>query len=355
MKPENRVSRARQRRTGFSFTEVLFAIMILGIGFIMIAAIFPAALTQTRLTGEEANAAVMARASVNYIENVFQRPTGQPVGSTQILIVPPTAFAGITPPAVATAYPFTEPGRVLSFRDGRLTLASGVGANVVPLSFDQGERLWEAMRQNQILASDPRLAWVPMFRRDRVIATMGGVPQDSSYAQIIIIAAEIRNRTQYDPVRDTRRGAGDSATWPANLEPAAVGVTIQNSTPPSPDQIVFNDRLGLLRAAPGAFVVISDDGGPSGGPVGAMNGRIFRLGNLVEGATDTYELAPGGDIPFNEPTLPATNATRTMVAMILGRGYADPDNPTQGGSDPVFEGPAQDVSIYTTFVRVPGN
>ena len=31
---------------GFSFTEVLFAVMILGIGFIMVAAIFPVAIQQ---------------------------------------------------------------------------------------------------------------------------------------------------------------------------------------------------------------------------------------------------------------------------------------------------------------------
>ena len=35
------------RHRGFSFTEVLFAVIILGIGFIMIAAIFPVALMQS--------------------------------------------------------------------------------------------------------------------------------------------------------------------------------------------------------------------------------------------------------------------------------------------------------------------
>src|SRR5215210_7149339 len=53
---------------GFSFTEVLFAVMILGVGFIMIAAIFPVAIQQTRTTGEESNAAAIARGAVKFIE-----------------------------------------------------------------------------------------------------------------------------------------------------------------------------------------------------------------------------------------------------------------------------------------------
>ena len=43
----------RPARRGFSFTEILFAVMILGIGFIMIAAIFPVALQQTETSQAE--------------------------------------------------------------------------------------------------------------------------------------------------------------------------------------------------------------------------------------------------------------------------------------------------------------
>src|SRR5689334_12002195 len=35
---------------GFTFTEILFALMILGIGFIMVAAMFPVAIRQTQQT-----------------------------------------------------------------------------------------------------------------------------------------------------------------------------------------------------------------------------------------------------------------------------------------------------------------
>src|SRR5215218_4301657 len=59
---------ATAARRGFSFTEVLFAVMILGIGFIMVAAMFPVAIQQTRTTAEEGNAAAVARGAVKLIE-----------------------------------------------------------------------------------------------------------------------------------------------------------------------------------------------------------------------------------------------------------------------------------------------
>src|ERR1700722_4164861 len=48
-------------RRGFSFVEILFAVMILGIGFIMIAGIFPVAIHQTQSNGDETIAATTAR------------------------------------------------------------------------------------------------------------------------------------------------------------------------------------------------------------------------------------------------------------------------------------------------------
>jgi len=52
-----RITRAPQFRAGYSFTEVMFAVVVLGIGFIMIAAMFPVAIQQSQLTSEETTAA----------------------------------------------------------------------------------------------------------------------------------------------------------------------------------------------------------------------------------------------------------------------------------------------------------
>src|SRR3954469_6739142 len=46
---------------GFSLTEVMFAVIVMGIGFIMVAAMFPVSISQSRLTVEETTAAALAR------------------------------------------------------------------------------------------------------------------------------------------------------------------------------------------------------------------------------------------------------------------------------------------------------
>ena len=53
-------------RRGFSFPEVLFAVAVLGIGFIMVAAIFPVAIMQTQAAMEETVGTAVARNGVSY-------------------------------------------------------------------------------------------------------------------------------------------------------------------------------------------------------------------------------------------------------------------------------------------------
>src|SRR4051794_10456175 len=65
----------RRRQTGFNFSEVLFAVMILGIGFIMIAAIFPVALLQSKTTVEETVASTAARGGVNFVQTAANNTT----------------------------------------------------------------------------------------------------------------------------------------------------------------------------------------------------------------------------------------------------------------------------------------
>src|SRR3954452_4683149 len=55
----------RFQRQAFSFAEVMFAVVILGIGFIMVAAIFPVAIQQTQTTNEESMGAAASREGMN--------------------------------------------------------------------------------------------------------------------------------------------------------------------------------------------------------------------------------------------------------------------------------------------------
>ncbi len=123
----------KRRRGGFSFTEILFAVMVLGIGFIMIAAIFPVAIKQTQATSEETNAATIAKGGVDYFEKIATNA------------VMPTTTSNPGPGMVVAADSSTGGGNT---------------------SF------WSALEGNMILPSDPRYAWVPMYKRD-IDATTG--------------------------------------------------------------------------------------------------------------------------------------------------------------------------------------
>src|SRR5439155_14838271 len=70
------------RRRGYSFPEVLFAVVVLGIGFIMIAAIFPVAISQSKATADETTAAALARSAVTELSRVAddnRSPAPQPI------------------------------------------------------------------------------------------------------------------------------------------------------------------------------------------------------------------------------------------------------------------------------------
>ncbi len=57
---QTQILRPGHRRSGFSFAEVMFAVVILGVGFVMVTAVFPIAVEQTRSTADDAAAAQLA-------------------------------------------------------------------------------------------------------------------------------------------------------------------------------------------------------------------------------------------------------------------------------------------------------
>src|SRR4051812_33115754 len=106
------------RRGGFSFVEVLFAVIVLGIGFIMIAAVFPVAISQTKTTTDETAAAAIAREGVNYLQNIPGSTTAMP--ATDLGAIPPigaAAAASLSTTTIAGGATVTVPGKVLTFRD----------------------------------------------------------------------------------------------------------------------------------------------------------------------------------------------------------------------------------------------
>jgi type II secretory pathway pseudopilin PulG len=332
----------RHFRLGFSFTEILFAVMILGIGFIMVAAMFPVAIRQTEANSQETITASVARAGNSFLDQVgatlvispFPGPNGPVTGSALL----PTFTA--VPPLVAmpaNQSALAIPGQVWSFSDGRDTLSVQLGATGTAVAHPT--YLWRLVAKNLIQATDSRFAWVAMYKRDFIEQGPPGGPNPATqsivpapYAQVIMIGVHSRVKQNYDPVLDVQ--------IPSPLKPLLLsGATISaGSVTPGPTIKFGGATSGAVTE--NSYVVISDDGN-TGINAGAYNGRIYRLGTINTGGRNPiWNFAPGQGPGINDPAIASASV------FVLGQGI-DPNN--AGG----FSGGAQDVTVYTTYVQTP--
>jgi hypothetical protein len=381
-------------RLGFSFAEVMFAVIVLGIGFIMIAAIFPVAISQSKATNDETAAASFARTEVDSLQNVLTDAD----------------LPALTPIAASFGVGSHIFGQVYSLRDpqpdpspGTLYPWLNVNSPARPgwLASDQ---LWDKSKGTLISSSDPRFGAVVLYRRDATVAS-ATTTAASPYVQLYVIATQVRNRSLYDPTTlgvDVSTKSTPLPTTPpmVNLQarPVKVAISAKTSTTTNAagvDLIAFesgNASAQLANAAgadEGCFVIIARDNitGPAAAPpgsnnIGRMNGRIYRVGarrtdldnntTIFPGVTKSlvFELVPGGDftpdpgfngslggigarqpddicaLGINSAEGTATTFSGRADAFIVGRNL----QPGSTLANPIFEGPAQDISIYTTFI-----
>ncbi len=337
-------------RPGFSFTEILFAVMILGIGFIMVAAIFPVAIQQTALTGDETVAAAIAREGTNAITSI-----------NNSALLPPTVS---NPPSITAAANQRVIGQVWSLHDERMVnwTPSAPAPGVL-----QRDLTWNAISGNLILPMDRRYAWVGMYKRD---GTWNGPTPNQiipdPYAQVIIIGVQCKNRSAYDPTVDLDRAPNVSPQQPATLEPAMMTASLEAANSSSGAAVMSFPKVPndghTDRLAPGAFVVISDDNlinysNPTYHQyAGQFNGHVYRLGNLRPDISTAdmvvYDLAPGYDA-FPDPGISNNvQEVKNAQVMVVGRGFANPALPNNGSSLLQFDGVVQDVAVYVTYIRV---
>lgn len=300
---------------GFSFTELLFAVMILGIGFILVAAIFPVGLAQTKSNFDETHTAALARSGA------------------------------------------AEVGRVAydtDFTSGILTPLQTLNNNTSATS-----RIAHA---NMISPSDPRYAWVGLYRK---------VSGSDKTAQLCMVLV---NRSQ--PFIGTISGANndsfDIADSVRPLEPRRVSVDIENgvatiSAPANPIP-QGGEASNAEAAAPGTFVVIAIDNLANNSDItdsqdraaanGRLNGRMYRLG--AQTATNTFEMFPGSDFvaetfsydhdgdPGTADRVVTIPSIRNATAYIVGRNRIN----STGNANQDFEGTTMDVAYYTTFISL---
>jgi hypothetical protein len=315
-------------RRAFAFTEILFAVMILGLGFIMIAAMFPVTISQTQATVQETAAAGTARAAY---ESLARLSSLDKLDAT-----------GNGPLAQCPLWPINAVGGP----QGKANVAQA----------------WAALAGNFINSQNPRYGWTALYRRSST---------DNGAAQVIIITTQNRSRGEYlfpNPGNAFNDILRPKATVEAVLEPKLVYVTQINVRADGAD-IYINPSSDPAKAlstrvdgvvAEGAYLVLADVSTSSNPLPKTLNGRIIQLGPRVN--FDTSPTAPlvfkaqaGSKLLGNENFIASGN--KGVTAYVVGRGYSDaylfnPPNPPdpQAGD---FTGNVQDVGVYTGFISIP--
>jgi prepilin-type N-terminal cleavage/methylation domain-containing protein len=272
-------------RRGFSLPEVMFAVMILGIGFIMVAAMFPVAIQQAKDTREEGTGTMVARSAVEAIRRQC---------------------------AVTLAnYTATAPAKIDMGYNREL-----FGSNQATYAIGQ-----TPIRFSSIYQPDSRYAWTALYRRNVT----------DSVAQVFVFVLTSQDGSHFDSSDMVPIDTGVTPDiWP-NLFPRRIEIR-QNTSNPS-----VRDTINI-RADTGAGKYPDATGGiVENCFLVTETGEVLRLASSIEiGGQVIWQLYPGQD---------ATPYTTWTKAWFVGRRRS---NPAGVGA---YDGVAQDIAVYTTFVR----
>lgn len=377
-----RSSKTRLLRAGYSFPEVMFAVVVLGIGFIMLAAVFPVAVRQTKLTSDENRAMAIARGVSGMMGKIAEGSDAPDYefyawafdedrreSDTQNNV---TTFAKWNNPRVApdvlplhvgnSIFPatgenkpwFTEPQKNggLTWYPPRPRPSPAIyPGNVVPIFTRKG---WDAIRGNTITDNDPRFGWVVLYRRD-------GDPNlpPSTWAdnmQLFVIVTVARNRPIFaiGPDSTDQMQAWVDATQTkdvplphslANLYPRFVQVKVINdykakqpSDGPGVDVLQVNAPVyGQSEAlVEGSYVIMRDQTNAKN----TTRGRVYQIGSKVSG--NEWELLPGNDLVDSRET-----SNGWEIGYVVGA-----ERTLDRSGKQIFSGPSQDIYFYTSIVPI---
>jgi prepilin-type N-terminal cleavage/methylation domain-containing protein len=216
------------RRKGFTFLEVLFSVIIIGIGFIMIAAMFPVAIQQAQQNVAESASVAMSRDAMRYIQ---AEATGSLVQ---------TGVVGAADPDNINPLP----------------------TNLVAIG-------------NQVQTADKRFGWTGLYRRD-VDANGVLLP----FAQVWVITGQ-------STVEGHSTFSGGPGLTAANFlgTHSATPVTITLTYSAGASTISFNPNVSSISPVrDGAIVLVTAaPGATTAAQANAIVGWYSKLGVAVQG------------------------------------------------------------------------
>lgn len=386
------------RDRGFTFTEVMFAVVILGIGFIMIAAIFPVAIRQNAQSAEESVGVTAAERGIAMMQLRANGTLFPPTARTVSVPTNPniSGFVDYFPPFVALGEAYNSPsGKVLGN--------------------DNAAEQWVNVSGDLVSTTDARLGFAMAYARAGLVQYTGVAPNldvhSPNTARMITVIAQSRDRARFNDddatalfSRDTRIPKSttpgvtqwqtqyvDEAQSVATLQFKRLRARFLVGVNGAPDQIQFTSdgstmttggpqpMDGVGAVAPGTFVIVADAG--NGNPTlvkvannpttnfnARANGRVFRIGNQVGlgGRTVVFELIAGQDITSiplrtGQPAADNSGMDRPPYftgsfgtggiceVLVLGRALRNPATPFNAATNP-YVGLPLDIAVYTTTI-----
>jgi hypothetical protein len=305
----------------------MFAVIVLGIGFIMIAAIFPVAISQTQASLADTAGTTVGRTGSIYMANLIGQGTGT-LGMGDV-----TTYANVgtvaTPGGDGLVHPIDGP----------------VPPDALALAPMAAPTRWDRLKGNFIETADPRFAWIPIGYKmyDERVGSLGN-KSIARFAEFYILAVQAQvsptfDRRDYDPPSTPQAAPFDVA----NLRPKLItGVVIEDNNPTyGVDTATFppfaDDQHTPI--APGAYILISNDNRATH----ELNGQYYRLGANI--APNIWELQPGGDYqPIKDASGVVIPTPITVDVLTVGRGFDDPAAPTQ------YQGAAMDLFMLPPVI-----
>ena len=306
----------------FTFIEVLFAIIILGVGSIMIAGMLPVAIKQSNDTKNEIAGQAACQAGYAYLRAIATASNLYATNNSTTAYVDATSNTAGTLQSAFSSYSAAV--------NAALGTTDGSAGNIIPLTADVIDPRYDASSSShtpngplqafnstigsRINSADPRSQWIAFY----------GLSADSLTAKLIVVATHLNNVTGSDPTGAAIVGyspftesiGSGNAYANATLAngPFLMSADIADGGPLDPDTITLRQPAtsaannGLLSAESGAYVIVAHAYPYSGtytqeaDPALRNNGRVFRIGReLIEkelaGTNRVFELQPGFDLP----------------------------------------------------------
>lgn len=376
----------RRGRSGFTFTEIMFAVVILGIGFIMVAGMLPVAIRLSQQSADETIAASTAQRVFQAVQNYANATTFPPTAATySVTASPGTAVLGYNAPyfalgevnpASAPSVPFQRASAALQFNAFRAELVSSLDRTYgVALAYSRQGTITYSPSGVQTAAGD-LIRVVAVVARVRDRSTFNDEDAGGNYFRLGK-DVKIPDTAPADPSKPgdfgnqyvDRNGTAQQSI-PATLQFKRFTAQFSLSSNGAPDTVTFvgspaNPNTGDLSCVgPGAFVIVANVdpttnnpcfGSPTlvNGGSSAANGKVFRLGDAVDKTNTpplTYQLVTGYDLsglPANQRP-PYLNGAAVEV-LVLGKSLQDPSTTFNASTNP-YTGQPMDVAVYTTTI-----